>query len=146
VFLFFNLVSFRILFWISSWCRLGEHFLSAIQFFHAGLRQYITIREQEICQSNTSTCPGNDCRRKIARYRARISATAILKIVAPSLRRQLYLFLVDPEQIVDHLPAQYRAVRFLERDAIYWGPAPDDTTTSGWATITTAFFTAEALQ
>jgi hypothetical protein len=36
--------------------------------------------------------------------------------------------LVDQQQVRDYLPAEYRAIPFLERDGHYWGPPPDDVT------------------
>jgi hypothetical protein len=39
-----------------------------------------------------------------------------------------HFILVDEEQMREYMPASYRAVPFLERDGVYWGPPPDDKT------------------
>lgn len=56
-----------------------------------------------------------------------LTADNIVSVIPPGID----FILVDQEQIVDYLPAQYPAVPFLERDGVYWGPPPDDTTAIG---------------
>jgi hypothetical protein len=55
------------------------------------------------------------------------TAENIASVIPPGID----FILVDQEQIRDYLPAQYRAVPFLERDGVYWGPPSDDTTAIG---------------
>ena len=56
-----------------------------------------------------------------------LTAENIASVIPPGID----FILVDQEQIRDYLPAQYRAVPFLERDGVYWGPPSDDTTAIG---------------
>lgn len=48
--------------------------------------------------------------------------------IVSTVPAQTEFILVDQEQLKDYLPAQYRALPFLERNGVYWGPAPDDST------------------
>jgi hypothetical protein len=52
-----------------------------------------------------------------------LTSEDIASVIPPGID----FILVDQEQIVDYLPAQYRAIPFLERDHIYWGVPSSDT-------------------
>jgi hypothetical protein len=56
--------------------------------------------------------------------RLTLTSEAITSVIPPGSE----FILVDQEQIRDYLPASYRAIPFLERDGVYWGPPPDDQT------------------
>jgi hypothetical protein len=55
--------------------------------------------------------------------RQTLTVDNITSVIPPKID----FILVDQQQIQDYLPAQYRAIPFLERNGVYWGPAPDDT-------------------
>jgi hypothetical protein len=56
--------------------------------------------------------------------RQSLAAADISSLIRPGTE----FILVDEELIVDYLPPKFRAVPFLERDGVYWGPPPDDAT------------------
>jgi hypothetical protein len=51
-----------------------------------------------------------------------LTAEDIASVIPP----ETDFILVDEERIRDYLPAKYRAVPFLERDGVYWGPPSSD--------------------
>jgi hypothetical protein len=56
--------------------------------------------------------------------RLSLAAEDISSLIPPGTE----FILVDQEQVKDYLPATCRAIPFIEKDGVYWGPPADDAT------------------